>query len=498
MPRSGGAATKVGTGRAMQISRKLSTADSLIGDGIERIVMAKHRRRLAVHDSLHALEPGPGWWAEGDPPPRAGCELEVLIDGADAFKAIAEAISGAERSVWVTGWHIAPHFELVRGVDGQSIGALLARAAERLDVRVLVWAGSPVPLFHPTRAEVKDSVARLTRATQVRCEMDPREHPFHCHHEKTLIIDGELAFVGGIDMTDMAGDRYDTSGHPARRRMGWHDVTTRLRGPAVSDVGAHFALRWGELTGERLAVPAPPAPAGDHTVQVVRTVAEDMYKHLPNGDFRVLESYVRAIRGAEHFIYLENQFLWAPEITNLLADKLAHPPTDDFRLVVMLPTRANNGQDDTMGQVAVLKDADDGNRLLVATLRSLSGERDDRLYLHAKVGIVDDRWLTIGSANLNAHSLFNDTEMNVVTDSAELARDTRIRLWAEHLDVDPATISARTPAAVIDEQWRPIALDQLERHKRGAPPTHRLLAMPGVSRRARRILGPLNGLIDDG
>ncbi len=460
--------------------------------------MLKHRRRLARHNSLGALDPGPGWWAEGDPPPRTGCQLDVLIDGAQAFAAVDEAIRAARRSIWVTGWHLAPHFELVRSGHPASVGSLLADAAERLDVRVLVWAGAPIPLFHPTRAEVRRAVAGLTRATRIRCEMDPREHPLHCHHEKTLVIDGQLAFVGGIDMTDLAGDRYDTSDHPARRRLGWHDVGTRLRGPAVADVASHFAMRWEELTGERLETPEPGETPGGHTVQVVRTVSERMYRHTPDGDFRILESYVRAIRGAERLIYLENQFLWAPEIATLLADKLRHPPRDDFRVVIVLPARANNGQDDTLGQVAVLKDADNGDRLVAATLRSLTGARDDRLYVHAKVAIVDDRWLTIGSANLNAHSLFNDTEMNVVTDSADLARDTRLRLWAEHLDVEPSELAALDPSAAVDDLWRPISTEQLARQHRGEPPTHRLVALPGASRRSRRLLGPINELLDDG
>jgi phosphatidylserine/phosphatidylglycerophosphate/cardiolipin synthase-like enzyme len=460
--------------------------------------MLKHRRRLARHDSLGALEPGPGWWAEGGPPPRPGCQLDVLIDGAEAFAAVDEAIRGANGSVWVTGWHVAPHFELVRDGRPESIGSLLADAAERLDVRVLVWAGAPIPLFHPTRAEVRRAVDGLTRSTRIRCEMDPREHPLHCHHEKTLVIDGQLAFVGGIDMTDLAGDRYDTSDHPARRRLGWHDVATRVQGPAVADVASHFAMRWEELTGESLEVPEVVETPGACTVQVVRTVAERMYRHVPDGDFRILESYVRAIRGAERFIYLENQFLWAPEITTLLADKLRHPPHDDFRVVIVLPARANNGQDDTIGQVAVLEDADEADRLVVATLRSLSGERDDRLYVHAKVGIVDDRWLTIGSANLNAHSLFNDTEMNVVTDDGDLARDTRLRLWAEHLDVERSELASLDPHTAVDELWNRITADQLARLRRGERPTRRIVALPGASRRSGRLLGPLNELLDDG
>jgi phosphatidylserine/phosphatidylglycerophosphate/cardiolipin synthase-like enzyme len=474
--------------------------DDVIGDGIEAVVYAKHRWRLRRLGAERALSPPyDGLWAAGDPPPREGCAMDVLIDGAEAFPAIADAIGGARDFIHVTGWHVAPHFDLVRGERPRTLGPMLAEAAERLDVRVLVWAGAPVPAFRPTRSQVREDVDMLTRRTRIRCKADPREHPFHCHHEKTVVVDGEVAFVGGIDITDYGGDRFDTSDHPARRKLGWHDVGSRLRGPVVLDVHDHFALRWREVTGEHLERPASPAADGQHTVQIVRTVSEVMYDALPNGDFRILESYTRALRQARRYIYLENQFLWSPEIVRILADKLRHPPGDDFRLVVLLPRRANNGHDDTLGQLAELTAADDGaGRLLAATIRSLTGARDDQLYVHAKVGIVDDRWLTVGSANLNAHSLLNDTEMNVVTDDPGLARDTRLRLWAEHLEVDVESIAGDDPQTVVDERWRPIAAEQLERLRSNAAPTHRLLALPGVSRRSRRLLGPLAGLIDDG
>jgi phosphatidylserine/phosphatidylglycerophosphate/cardiolipin synthase-like enzyme len=475
----------------------VSSVDRLVGDGVEAAVRAKHSWRLRRLGWSRALEPlGGGIWAVGDPPPRAGCALDVLIDGAEAFPEIARAIENARECVHVTGWHVAPYFELVRGERPAVLGELLAEVAERIDVRVLVWAGAPVPAFHPTRKEVREGIDELTRGTRIRCEADPREHPFHCHHEKTVIVDGEVAFVGGIDMSDYAGDRFDTSDHPARRRLGWHDVGTRVRGPAVIDVHDHFALRWREVSGEELERPIMPNAAGEHTAQVVRTIADGMYDAVPNGDFRILESYVRAIRGAQRFVYLENQFLWAPEIVDLLADKLRHPPCDEFRVVVVLPSRANNGHDDTMGQLGLLVGADDDRgRLLATTIRSLSGHRDDRLHVHAKVGIVDDRWLTVGSANLNAHSLFNDTEMNVVTDDPALAREARVRLWTEHLGVD---VAGEEPQTVVDERWRPVAFEQLDRLRAGAPPTHRLLALPGLSRRSRRLLGPLVGLVDDG
>jgi phosphatidylserine/phosphatidylglycerophosphate/cardiolipin synthase-like enzyme len=118
--------------------------------------------------------------------------------------------------------------------------------------------------------------------------------------------------------------------------------------------------------------------------------------------------------------------------------------------------------------------------------------------VHAKVAVVDDRWLTVGSANLNAHSLLNDTELNVVTDDPRLAREARIRLWAEHLEVSEDALAAEPPHVSVDQRWRPIAFEQLDRRRAGSPPTHRLLALPGVSKRARRLLGPLTGLVDDG
>jgi phosphatidylserine/phosphatidylglycerophosphate/cardiolipin synthase-like enzyme len=480
-------------------------ADALLGAAIEGALKRHHRRRLARLGHAGVLDPPPkpDLFATGDPPPRPGCRLEVLVDGATALPAIAQALQNARSHVHITGWHIAAHFELVRGEHPVVLGQLLAELAERIPVRVMVWAGAPVPVFHPSRKEVKDEVAKLVRGTKIQCRRDPREHPVHCHHEKTIIVDDEIAFVGGIDMTDLAGDRFDTSEHPARRRIGWHDVGSRLEGPAVGDVASHFAMRWHEVTGERLPPPIPPAPLegeGTSTVQVVRTVAEDMYDSVPKGDFRIMESYLRAMGAAQRFIYCENQFLWSPEIVELLVHKIRRPPTPGFRVVVLLPADANNGQDDTRGQLAVLADADDsGNdHFLAATVRSRTGTRDDPLYVHAKVGIVDDRWLTVGSANLNSHSLLNDTEMNVVTDDAVLARATRERLWAEHLELPQDQLAGGDPLDIIDNHWRPIAMEQLRRRNAGQPPTHRLIALPGVSKRARRLLGPLQELVDDG
>ena len=135
--------------------------------------------------------------------------------------------------------------------------------------------------------------------------------------------------------------------------------------------------------------------------------------------------------------------------------------------------------------------------MLACTLYARSGRLADPVYVHAKIGIVDDAWLTLGSANLNEHSLFNDTEMNVVAHDVELAEGTRRRLWAEHLELPVDEVPA-DPIEAIDELWKPISKEQLERRTEGRPLTHRLVRLPHVSRRTSRALGPVTGLLVDG
>src|SRR3984885_13254300 len=113
----------------------VSRVDATIGAGVEAAVRAKHERRLDRLGWARALRPdGAGTWAAGSPPPRDGCVLDVLIDGEEAMAAIAEAIASAREFVHITGWHFAAGFELVRGKPSGALGALLAEAAERVDV----------------------------------------------------------------------------------------------------------------------------------------------------------------------------------------------------------------------------------------------------------------------------------------------------------------------------------------------------------------------------
>lgn len=477
----------------------LNRLDDLVGDSVERLIRAHHRRRLTRRGGRAAIDPPAGGWATTAAfEPRSGCGLEALVDGADALARVSEAIRGARSHVHLAGWHFAPSFRLEP--DGPTLRELLADAAERVDVRVLAWAGAPLPLFHPDRGEVVDARDELVRGTRVAMELDRKERPFHCHHEKLVLVDDEIAFVGGIDLTNFAGDRLDSSDHPRRDGLGWHDSCLRVEGPLVGDVARHFLLRWRAVAGGGPADPPAPAPAeGGLEAQLVRTVPERLYDGCRDGEWSILESYLRALRGAERFVYLESQFLWSPEVTFVLADKLRHPPRDDFRVLVLLPSRPNSGADDSRGQIGLLIDADaeagDTTRFLACTLYQ-AGPEGRPVYVHSKAAIVDDAWLTIGSANLNEHSLFNDTEVNVVAHDPALARETRLRLWSEHLERPREEVDG-DEARVFDELWKPLAEERLEERRRQRWAAGKLTLLPRVSRRSQALWGPLSGLVVD-
>ena len=190
----------------------------------------------------------------------------------------------------------------------------------------------------------------------------------------------------------------------------------------MQDVAEHFRIRWHEVTGETLPPVAGRRARGDLELQIVRTVPEKVYSATAARRLQDPRLICPRAASAERLIYLENQFLWSPEIAALLTDKLRTHPTPISACCSCCPARPNSGGDDTRGVLGELIEADaDAGRLLACTLYARSGRLVDPVYVHAKVGVVDDAWLTVGSANLNEHSFFNDTEMNVVSHDPGLA-----------------------------------------------------------------------------
>jgi hypothetical protein len=209
----------------------LRVADRVAGNAIEGLTSAHHARRLGkLGHSAQRTPPDDGrLWAAWDPPPRAGNAIDVLIEGAAYFPLLEQAIRGG-RSVLIAGWCITPGFALVRDEPPVLLRELLGKAAESVDVPCCCGQGLRSPCSRRAgppcaKGAMSSCAGRASRPswtrTSDRCIATTR---------KLVVIDDEVAFVGGIDVTDLGGDRFDTPEHPARGRMDWHDVASRLRG----------------------------------------------------------------------------------------------------------------------------------------------------------------------------------------------------------------------------------------------------------------------------
>ena len=441
----------------VRLPRVVQKADRHLGRAVTRAVVAHHRRRLHRIGWGDVLGASPDDWSGSGTPPRRG-SLEVLIDGAEALPRIAAELRQAQSHVHLAGWLVSPEFALTRGEAPTVLRNLLAELASRIDVRVLTWAGAPLPPLPPlTPRGPADPRTRL-RGNQDRMgprlegapaalssrEDDRRRRPrrIRGRHRPdgretgigsttTLTSHGRTRLARRLYASDRLGGRGRRRALPnaVARGDGRDDRAGRARrgdGGGGRDPdrahGARAGLRGRPAWRVRHSrvVPAVPswrtgARLSREPVPVVARDHRDLPRQAATASERSLSSAHRA------------------------------------------PSRPNTGTDDTRGALAELVEADDGaDRFLACTLYAHEGPFSDPIYVHAKVGVVDDRWMTIGSANLNDHSLFNDTEVNVVTHDAELARETRLRLWAEHLELAVSEVQG-DPTRIIDDRWKPIA-----------------------------------------
>src|SRR5437016_570026 len=155
-------------------SNLLARGDAMVGDRIEALIRTHHRRRLARVGWRRAFESSARLWADGDPPPRNGNDVKILIDGASFLPRLAEELARAESHVHIAGWYLSTELALVRDRDRRVLLDLLAELARKVDVRVLLWAGAPLPLFKPSRAAVRE-VAEHLRGVGLQVGLDAKE-----------------------------------------------------------------------------------------------------------------------------------------------------------------------------------------------------------------------------------------------------------------------------------------------------------------------------------
>ncbi len=364
----------------------------------------------------------------------------LLVDMEIYFKAAKAAMLQAKHSIHFLNWAFEQDTFLdpgpdATGDDGDRIGNFLkalAVANPAVDVRILCW-DSAMPVA-ATQRFFPFADRRAFDGTRVRFRLDNKLPAGACHHQKMLVIDDQLAFCGG---GDIGPDRWDTPLHkdddPRREKTrrdhkdfdSRHEVMGIVDGDAAAMLAEVFRERWRRATGEDvppLAAGSPPAwpdcvtpDFHDIAVGAARTYAA-WREHLEVREVEAL--HVASIRSARRLIYMENQYFTSPLIAEALAARLREP---DGPEVVLISTQHSPSYFDqaTMDKTRF----DFVSHLLAYSPVTTLGRT---IIVHAKLTIIDDQLLRIGSANINNRSMGFDSECDLVLETGDDAQAGRL------------------------------------------------------------------------
>ena len=395
----------------------------------------------------------------------------LLIDADAYFRAVRSAILKARHTVFILSWDIDSRTVLAPGGpdDGYpaAIGDFLhAVLSERPQLRIHVLNWDFAMLYALERELLPAYRTGWRRQRGMSFVMDGR-HPIGAsHHQKIVVVDDRVAFVGGLDITKCRWDtsehasdnplRHDADGNPYPP---FHDVQAMVDGDTAAALGELARARWKRATG-REAAPVKvaahdPWPRGveadlaDIDVAISRT--EPDYDGAA-GVFEVRQLYLDAIASARGHLFFENQYFTSDTLCNALSARLTskHPP----EIMVISPKNQSGWLEQaTMGALRAriherLKAADsDGHYRMYCP--HLPGLADGCLNVHSKVFSVDDSLFCVGSANMSNRSMAFDTECNLAVEApageaGERVRTAiarmRARLLGEHLDVAPEAV----------------------------------------------------------
>jgi phosphatidylserine/phosphatidylglycerophosphate/cardiolipin synthase-like enzyme len=394
------------------------------------------------------------------------------VHGANYFARLLEVI-GSTRSgdrIFLTDWRGDADERMTK--DGPTVAELLSSAGRRgVEVRALLWRSHSGRL----NSEENTHLGAIINESGGEALLDERVRRGGSHHQKLLVVrrkdrpEDDVAFIGGIDLChgrrDDAAHAGDPQAPPLDERYGptppWHDAMAEIRGPAVAHVLDTFAERWDDPTPldhrnpyravvHRLArmprhpeqLPErwePPPEAGAHQVQILRTypAKRPAYPFAPQGERSIARAYSRAFTRARRLIYVEDQYFWSDVVATTLADALRREPK--LHVIAVVPRYPE--EDNRIAGPPMMF----GQRLAWDQLREAGGDRfamfdlenaaGTPVYVHAKVCVVDDHWMTVGSDNLNLRSWTHDSELTcaVVDPDGVLPRSLRTSLFAEHL-----------------------------------------------------------------
>lgn len=409
------------------------------------------------------FDPGHNCWRV-EPCSRAA----FLVDGQAYFTAFREAALLARHSLVILGWDFDTRVRLVvdREPDGYPdrlgpfLSALLVRR-RRLHIYVLVW-DFHVIYFRERQWWLPSHLLAQRRLHFVK----DGAHPVGAsHHQKIVVIDDAVAFVGGLDF---ASCRWDTpehrADHPGRVMLSdgspcrpFHDVQMVVDGPAAAALGQLARQRWRTATGR--LIPAAPSRTGADpwpasVVPHVRDIRMAIARTMPEGEqqpeIREVERLlVDLFRAARRSIYIETQYFTSKILAAVLAERLQEPDGPDI-VMILHPNSDGWLEQHTMdvlrGRVLAFLQSMDRRRRLGLYYPRLPDFRGHCISMHSKVCVIDQAYVRIGSANMSNRSMGLDSECDVAFHAGgdpRLERQVaafRNGLLAEHLNVSPEDV----------------------------------------------------------
>jgi len=395
----------------------------------------------------------------------------LLVDARDFYGAFVRGALGARQYILMAGWQFESRVRLLRGADEEAFGGdsrflpfLTSLCEKNPDLHIYILAWDFTFLFSLNRQWFQKWIFETWGGHERIHFVDDDCHALGAsHHQKFVVIDGTLAFAGGMDLC--AGrwdDRRHQKENPERVDPSGqafdpvHDVQAHVTGPAAGALADLFTGRWLAAGGPPLTLPPPSGrpPAFDDALPIAiprvalsRTRARTLLP--PQDEIReIRQLYQDAIAAAEKLIYLENQYFTSGAVHRALLERLADENRPKLQVLHVLPQRAHTLMEQASLAHLQKKILDSlrtaakqgGHRLGIYSPVSGAGPSEVQVYIHSKVLVVDDRFLTVGSANTTNRSMGLDTELNLSWEAApndgesiRSIREARLSLLAEHL-----------------------------------------------------------------